>query len=360
MSDTSPRLDLPYIAPSQAQKHVTHNEAIRRLDGLTQIAVKNFNATTPPGAPENGDMYALAASPTGDWAGHAAMLALWSDNTWIFMPPDDGWLAWGVAEEELRAFSAGIWQEVVPELQNLESIGINTAADLTNRLAINSDASLFNNDGGGHQIKINKATIGDTASLLYQSGWSGHAEMGLTGDNDFHIKVSPDGSSWSEALIINQNTGYLSGNAIQASATDTTAGRVALAQHAYSPGNLLGGVSESAGTPTGAVIERGSNANGDYVRFADGSQICTHELTLDAPNSASGSIYQGAAATTWTFPTGFATGSKPSVSASDTNIGELWVSAYCAGENSATLHAMRAASSGTAPIVSVTAFGRWF
>ena len=40
-------------------------------------------------------------------------------------------------------------------------------------------------------------------------------------------------------------------------------------------GRIVGVVSQSGGVPTGAVIERGSNANGTYVRFADGTQICT-------------------------------------------------------------------------------------
>ena len=31
--------------------------------------------------------------------------------------------------------------------------------------------------------------------------------MGLTGDDDFHFKVSPDGSSWVEAFRINRSTG---------------------------------------------------------------------------------------------------------------------------------------------------------
>ena len=39
MSETSPRLDLPYIQPSQAQKHVTHNESLQRLDALVQMTV---------------------------------------------------------------------------------------------------------------------------------------------------------------------------------------------------------------------------------------------------------------------------------------------------------------------------------
>lgn len=38
--------------------------------------------------------------------------------------------------------------------------------------------------------------------------------------------------------------------------------------------DILGPVSQAGGIPSGAIIERGSNANGEYVRFADGTQIC--------------------------------------------------------------------------------------
>jgi len=47
-----------------------------------------------------------------------------------------------------------------------------------------------------------------------------------------------------------------------------------LAAEFYQRSNILGTVSQSGGAPTGAIIERGSNANGEYVRYADGTQIC--------------------------------------------------------------------------------------
>jgi hypothetical protein len=56
-------------------------------------------------------------------------------------------------------------------------------------------------------VKINKNAAGDTASLLFQSGFSGRAEFGLVGDDDFHVKVSPDGSSWNEGFVINRTSG---------------------------------------------------------------------------------------------------------------------------------------------------------
>ncbi|RGP39051.1 hypothetical protein D1012_02765 [Pseudotabrizicola alkalilacus] len=57
--------------------------------------------------------------------------------------------------------------------------------------------------------------------------------------------------------------------------------------------SLLGTVSQSSGVPTGAVIERGSNANGEYVRFADGHQVCrTVAQTIDIA-TAVGSVFRG-------------------------------------------------------------------
>lgn len=83
-----------------------------------------------------------------------------------------------------------------------------------------------------------------------------------------------------------------------------TANAAADALGAFRRGTLLGTVSQTSGVPTGAVIERGSNANGEYVRFADGMQICTHTLpTFYATGIAT--------AASWTFPAAFI--STPSV-----------------------------------------------
>ncbi|BAT58961.1 hypothetical protein GJW-30_1_01489 [Variibacter gotjawalensis] len=99
--------------------------------------------------------------------------------------------------------------------------GINATADATNRLAVQSDASLFNNAGKGHQIKLNKATTGDTVSFLFQTGWSGRAEVGATGDDKLHFKVSPDGSTWREGLIID-GAAYISLGGVTAPYVDNS------------------------------------------------------------------------------------------------------------------------------------------
>ena len=52
MADISPHLLLPYLVAAQAQKHVTHNEALRLLDALVQLSVLNLNLTAPPVSPK--------------------------------------------------------------------------------------------------------------------------------------------------------------------------------------------------------------------------------------------------------------------------------------------------------------------
>ena len=86
MSDTSPLLALPYIQAGQAQKHVTHNEALQRLDILVQLRVRGFDALTPPAVPVDGEIHALGATPTAAWAGQGLSLAAWINSAWMFVP----------------------------------------------------------------------------------------------------------------------------------------------------------------------------------------------------------------------------------------------------------------------------------
>ncbi|SFR56087.1 Protein of unknown function [Yoonia tamlensis] len=204
MSDFTPKLSMPLILPAQAQKHVTHNEAIERLDLLVQLTLEQSDAVAPPATPNEGESWAVGVGATGDWAGQDGQIASWRGGGWLFVAPVDGWTAWVRDISELQVLDGGVWvtkgAEFVP--QNVAMVGINATADATNRLSVSSDATLLNNVGAGHQLKINKAGVGDTGSLLYQSGWSGRAEMGLSGNDDFSIKVSADGANWVAAIGI--------------------------------------------------------------------------------------------------------------------------------------------------------------
>ena len=206
MSETSPALGLPFIQPSQAQKHVTHNEALRILDAVTQLTVESADLATPPSDPAEGARYIVASPGQAEWAGQDHSIALFSDGTWRFFAAQTGWRADIAPTGNALRYDGAVWQSIgVPE--TLPQLGLNTSADTTNRFTVASDATLLSHDGAGHQLKINKDTAGDTASLLFQTGWSGRAEMGTTGSDDFAIKVSGDGTTFQEALVAQANTG---------------------------------------------------------------------------------------------------------------------------------------------------------
>jgi hypothetical protein len=191
---------------------VTHNEALILLDHAIHLAVITRALAAPPVTPAEGDRYLIATSATGDWAGHDGELAFYQDNVWRFAEAKVGWRLWSIDEEKFFVFDGTLWRDL-QDLEELALLGINTAADATNKLAVRSNAVLLTalaaGDGGtgDMQTKLNKEAAGDTASLLYQTGFSGRAELGLAGDDDFHLKVSPDGSSWTEALVVDRTTG---------------------------------------------------------------------------------------------------------------------------------------------------------
>ncbi|MGD9827254.1 MAG: DUF2793 domain-containing protein [Hyphomicrobiaceae bacterium] len=211
--DQTPNLALPFILAAQAQKHVTHNEAIRALDAVVQLAVLDRDLSAPPPAPADGDRYLVASGASGAWSGQDGRIAAFQDNAWAFHAPREGWVMWIADEEVLAIWDGSAWLTVGAggsALQGLTLVGINGTADTTNRLVVASDATLLTHDGAGHQHKINKATAGDTASLLLQTGFSGRAEIGLAGDDDLHVKVSADGTTWREAMVIERATGIVS------------------------------------------------------------------------------------------------------------------------------------------------------
>ncbi|MDT8853499.1 DUF2793 domain-containing protein [Paracoccaceae bacterium Fryx2] len=518
MSDLSPVLALPFIMPAQAQKHVTHNEALRILDVLVQTVVQTRDLTVPPAGPQPGDRHIVAPGATGAWAGHDGDIAVFVTDHWEFLVPQPGWSAHVLAENSRATHAGSGWE--VPADQPLRVAGLGVAAtpDATNRLSVSSPATLLNHAGAGHQLKVNKAASGDTASLLYQTGFSGRAEMGTAGSDDFAIKVSADGAAWNTGLTVAAATGRVSlplgalvadgtaaapslafaaspgtglwapgahqiglsaggvlrallssaalqidlpvtGTAVQSGVTDATdgrllrmvggrgpfglgsdysppitdftaelragfwrftengvagypvnlpyfggafvaraggaeagaegghlvlAGRIAGASRAtqrvhvgwrgtdagamtwtelFHQGNIVGTVTDSGGVPSGAVIESGTNANGSYTKWADGTMIATRIISgLGPVNTASGSCFISAGVNLGTLPAAFHAPPVRCLSAHTVSTNPCWYQGVSAP--SATLGGfvtlVRAASyAGTDATVTATFIGRW-
>lgn len=511
MPDVSPSLALPLLLPAQAQKHVTHNEALRLLDALVQLVVISRALASPPATPGAGDRYIVAAGGLGAWAGRDGQIAVFDEGGWTFLAPRPGWQARLLAETATATFTGTAWVIPADLPLTVAQLGVSASPDAVNRLAVASPGSLFNHAGNGHQLKVNKNATGDTASLLYQTGFSGRAEVGLTGTDDFAIKVSPDGAAWASAVAITAATGALSlssplspasggtgvannaaatlirsgdhaltltttgttalalptsgtlatragaetltnktltapvintavtGTAVTQSRADvsvvgrllksgdyrfsatqaavetdlnalsglgfftldsTTTGRPAAMaagsglhvqragtrraqiafdgqprnqamlrtnndsdgawrewQEIFHQGSVLGTVSQTAGVPTGALIERGSNANGTYVRFADGTMRCFRiNLSVANASTADGSLFRSADVT-WTYPSPFI--AAPVVVANVDDL-DAWAVVGTPGTASSVLRVKSSVTKAAALGLRAVAFGNWF
>ena len=170
--DTSDNLDLPYIMPSQAQKHVTHNEALGILDALVQLAVLDRDLAAPPGSVAEGARYIVAGTATGPWAGQEGKIAHRLDGTWSFYTPKPGWLAFIVDETKLVCWTGSAWVDysaAITALQNLTLLGIGTTADAANQFAAKLNKALWTAktvaEGGDGDLRytMNKETAPDRA-----------------------------------------------------------------------------------------------------------------------------------------------------------------------------------------------------
>lgn len=142
----STNLQMPLLQAAQAQKHVTVNEGLQKLDLLVQLSVLDRSLATPPGAPADGARYVVAAAPTGAWSGQAGKIAAWQDGAWTFLTPREGWIAWVANEDRLIFNDGSTW---------IESIGSLSAAILT--------AQKFKGAGGYVVLDSAKSTAGDPA-----------------------------------------------------------------------------------------------------------------------------------------------------------------------------------------------------
>lgn len=214
MVDT-PNLALPLVAAAQAQKHVTVNEAFRRLDAMVQLTVLDRDLAAPPSSPTEGDRYIVAGSPTGAWTGHSGDVAAYLDGDWLFFTAREGWAAWIADESVLAIYDGSAWVSLtaaagivgVADLATgaIVLLGVNTSADATNRLAVKSDAVLLSHDDvtpgtGDMRVTLNKSATAKDAGFVFQTGYSSRALFGLLGDDAFTLKTSPDGSTFRTVL----------------------------------------------------------------------------------------------------------------------------------------------------------------
>lgn len=105
----TPRHALPLLAVAQAQKEITHNEALVLIDALVHAAVEAEPANDPPPAPVAGQCWLVGSAPTGDWTGRARSIAIHTAGGWRFAAPRHGMRVRCVADGAAWRFDGAEW-----------------------------------------------------------------------------------------------------------------------------------------------------------------------------------------------------------------------------------------------------------
>lgn len=189
----STRLALPYLAAGQAQKHVTVNESLVRLDALVQLSARSASLAAQPASPGDGDIYILPAGKSGThWGGMAnGAIAYYRDGAWEEIAPKPGWRCYAEDENALLARTSSGWARIAGEnehrtlftpggdgvvsiyridtarVQNARTATIGSISGDTITLTANDAGLLFSSNMAG----VSYVRIWNTSKTPDQSAW---------------------------------------------------------------------------------------------------------------------------------------------------------------------------------------------
>ena len=179
MSDTY-QFGLPLVQAAQAQKHVTVNEALARLDAVAQMRVIADDWEVGPAKPTEGEAYIVGPIASGDWAGKSDSVAIFSNGGWVFLTPKVGWRAWN------QVLGAEIVFDGVSWVRYAGVIAAGGAASLQRVLEIDHTLVAGSSSVTSNVIPSHAQVIGVTARVISPisgvgvSSWS----LGISGAID--------------------------------------------------------------------------------------------------------------------------------------------------------------------------------
>lgn len=236
MSDTL-RLQLPLLAAAQAQKHVTHNEALLRLDALSNLYLKTRGLSAPPAASE-GECYLVADAASGDWIGQDGKIALWRDGTWHFLDAFPGLAAFVEDEGKALTFTGGAWQKTGGVTSSERLLVRSEHGAETRHLVLETELSALS---GAY---VDTAAIIPNRAIVF--GVSSRTVTAVTGAASYDCGLAGEPSKFGGSLGVSEgasNVGVIGPTAfyadtalrLTASGGDFTGGAVRLAVHCLLP-----------------------------------------------------------------------------------------------------------------------------
>lgn len=227
LEDTT-RLELPLLQPAQAQKHVTVNEALMRLDGLVNLVLESATQEAPPAGVVDGQCWAVPAGASGDWQGQGGSIAIGANGGWVFVPARDGMRGF-IRDQGVEAICLnGVWMGGVLSLGAMGSgmaAGM-AEAEVTVGVGASFDTGVTIPDGVivlGAVARVTEALSGTLTS------WQlGHADA----TNRFGAGLGTAAGSWARGLLGSPTAYYSPANLVMtAEGGDFAGGKLRLAVH---------------------------------------------------------------------------------------------------------------------------------
>ncbi len=206
-------LGLPLLIPNQAQKEITHNEALIILDNLIQNTVITKNLNIPPQEPKTNDLYIVGENASDIWLNKDFQLAFY-DNGWRFIEPKEGITFWVKDEDCQYTYNGESWiitDEISNKKINLIELNDTEVNNLQNGEFLRFNGNKFINTKSLDNVEnlstnilnINKSEETATASCILQNNSISKAEFGLIQNDNFTLRISADGKNWNNSFIVN-------------------------------------------------------------------------------------------------------------------------------------------------------------
>ena len=177
MSETN-QLGLTLVEAAQAQKHITVNEALVRLDAAAALTVVDWDLALPPSTPVDGAAYLVGSSAIAEWTGKDQHVAIWSNGGWVYLAPKTGWEAWNLAIGAPVTFDGVSWGANVAEFSASGAATLNRVIEADHVISAGANSVTLD------IIPSHAQVVGVTARVIADITGSGVASwsLGVAGD----------------------------------------------------------------------------------------------------------------------------------------------------------------------------------